>query len=147
MISESRIFNISSQSGTKNNGSKNSNIDYYLPNFVSNQQDDDIVAVYLSIKNAEIPLSFYLVNEYNNIISINNVLYTLTQGNYNVKTFIISLKSLLGVNYTITYNSITYKITITSSTTFTINFDKTTISRFLGVSSTSNTISILINGL
>jgi hypothetical protein len=37
MITESRIFNINSQSGTKNNGSKNTNIDYYLPNFVNNQ--------------------------------------------------------------------------------------------------------------
>ena len=147
MITESRIFNISSQSGTKNNGSKNSNIDYYLPNFVSNTQDDDIIAVYLSIKNAEIPMSFYLVNEYNNIISINNVLYTLTQGNYNVKTFIVALKALLGVNYTITYNSITFKITITSTTSFTINYLKTTMEQFLGISSTSDTISVLSNGL
>ena len=147
MITESRIFNISSQSGNKNNGYKNSNIDYYLPNFVSNQADDEILAVYLSIKNAEIPASFYLINEYNNIISINNVLYTLTKGNYNVKTFITSLKALLGVSYTITYDSITYKITITSSTSFTINYLKTTMTTFLGVSATSDTISILNNGL
>ena len=73
MITESRIFNISSQSGNKNNGYKNSNIDYYLPNFVNNQENDEILAVYLSIKNAEIPASFYLINEYNNIISINNI--------------------------------------------------------------------------
>jgi len=147
MITESRIFNISSQSGNKNNGYKNSNIDYYLPNFVNNQEDDEILAVYLSIKNAEIPASFYLINEYNNIISINNVLYTLTKGNYNVKTFITSLKALLGVSYTITYDSITYKITITSSTSFTINYLKTTMTTFLGVSATSDTISILNNGL
>jgi hypothetical protein len=147
MITESRIFNISSQSGNKNNGYKNSNIDYYLPNFVSNQADDEVLAVYLSIKNAEIPASFYLINEYNNIISINNVLYTLTKGNYNVKTFITSLKALLGVSYTITYDSITYKITITSSTSFTINYLKTTMTTFLGVSTTSDTISTLNNGL
>jgi len=147
MITESRIFNISSQSGNKNNGYKNSNIDYYLPNFVINQEDDEILAVYLSIKNAEIPASFYLINEYNNIISINNVLYTLTKGNYNVKTFITSLKALLGVSYTITYDSITYKITITSSTSFTINYLKTTMTTFLGVSTTSDTISTLNNGL
>jgi hypothetical protein len=147
MITESRIFNISSQSGNKNNGYKNSNIDYYLPNFVNNQADDEILAVYLSIKNAEIPASFYLINEYNNIISINNVLYTLTTGNYNVKTFITSLKALLGGSYTITYDSITYKITITSSTSFTINYLKTTMTTFLGVSTTSDTISTLNNGL
>ena len=46
MITESRIFNISSQSGNKNNGYKNSNIDYYLPNFVNNQDDDEILCAY-----------------------------------------------------------------------------------------------------
>ena len=76
-------------------------------------------------------------------ISINNTLYALTQGNYNINNFITSLSTLLGGNYTISYNSITYKITISSSTTFTINYLNTTMSRFLGISSRSNTTSIL----
>ena len=142
MITESKLFNIGSQSGIRNNGSKLSNLDYFLPNFVNNTDDDNIVCVYLSVKNAEFPSSFYLINEYNNVLSINNTLYTLTQGNYNINNFITSLSTLLGGNYTISYNSITYKITISSSTTFTINYLKTTMSRFLGISSTSDTISI-----
>ena len=142
MITESKLFNIGSQSGIRNNGSKLSNLDYFLPNFVSNTDDDNIVCVYLSVKNAEFPSSFYSINQYNNVLSINNTLYTLTQGNYNINNFITSLSTLLGGNYTISYNSITYKITISSSTTFTINYLKTTMSRFLGISSTSDTISI-----
>ena len=39
------------------------------------------------------------------------------------------------------------KITISSSTNFTINYLNTTMSRFLGISSTSNTISILNGSL
>jgi hypothetical protein len=147
MITESRIFNINSQSGTKNNGSKNTNIDYYLPNFVNNQNDDEILCAYLSIKNAEIPVSFYLINEYNNALSINNISYTLTKGNYNINNFITSLTALLGISYSITYNKITLKITISSSTSFTINYSKTTMSKFLGISSTSDTISVLNNSL
>jgi len=147
MITESRIFNINSQSGTKNNGSKNTNIDYYLPNFVNNQNDDEILCAYLSIKNAEIPASFYLINEYNNALSINNISYTLTKGNYNINNFITSLTALLGISYSITYNKITLKITISSSTSFTINYSKTTMSKFLGISSTSDTISVLNNSL
>jgi len=112
MITESKLFNISSQSGSRNNGSKLSNLDYFIPNFVNNTDDDNIVCAYLSVKNAEFPSSFYLINEYNNAISINNTLYTLTQGNYNVKKFITSLSSLLGASYTISYNSITYKLKI-----------------------------------
>jgi hypothetical protein len=147
MITESRIFNINSQSGTKNNGSKNTNIDYFLPNFVNNQNDDEILCAYLSIKNAEIPVSFYLINEYNNALSINNISYTLTKGNYNINNFITSLTALLGISYLITYNEITLKITISSSTSFTINYSKTTMSKFLGISSTSDTISVLNNSL
>ena len=147
MITESRIFNINSQSGTKNNGSKNTNIDYFLPNFVNNQNDDEILCAYLSIKNAEIPVSFYLINEYNNALSINNISYTLTKGNYNINNFITSLTALLGISYSITYNKITLKITISSSTSFTINYSKTTMSKFLGISSTSDTISVLNNSL
>ena len=147
MITESRLFNIGSQSGTKNNGSKLSNLNYFIPNFVSNSDDDNIITVYLSVKNAEFPSSFYLINEYNNVISINNTLYTLTQGNYNINNFITSLSSLLGNSYSISYNSITYKITISSSTNFTINYLNTTMSRFLGISSTSNTTSILNGSL
>ena len=147
MITESRIFNINSQSGTKNNGSKNTNIDYFLPNFVNNQNDDEILCAYLSIKNAEIPVSFYLINEYNNALSINNISYTLTKGNYNINNFITSLTALLGISYSITYNKITLKITISSSTSFTMNYSKTTMSKFLGISSTSDTISVLNNSL
>ena len=64
MITESKLFNIGSQSGIRNNGSKLSNLDYFLPNFVSNTGDDNMVCVYLSVKNAEFPSSFYLINQY-----------------------------------------------------------------------------------
>jgi hypothetical protein len=147
MIQETRIFNISSRDGIKKNGTLNSIIDYYLPNFVNNQNDDEIVSAYLSIKNVQFPSSFYLINDNNNTISINNVNYTLTKGNYNVKTFITSLKALLGVNYTIIYDSITYKITITNITSFTINISKTTMTKFLGISSVSDITSVLNNGV
>ena len=147
MIQETRIFNISSRDGVKKNGTSNSIIDYYLPNFVNNQDDDEILCAYLSIKNAEFPASFYLINDNNNTISINNVVYTLIKGNYNVKTFITSLKTLLGVNYTITYDSITLKMTISSSTNFTLNISKTTMTKFLGIFSSSDITSVLNNGV
>ena len=147
MIQESRIFNISSRDGVKKNVTSNSIIDFYLPDFVNNQDDDEIMCAYLSIKNVEFPASFYLINDNNNTISINNVVYTLIKGNYNVKTFITSLKTLLGETYTITYNSITLKITITSSTSFTLNISKTTMTKFLGIFSSSDITSVLNNGV
>jgi hypothetical protein len=107
----------------------------------------DIFCSYLSVKDAEFPASFYLIDEYNNVISINNISYNLTKGNYNINNFITSLTALLGISYSITYNKITLKITISSSTSFTINYSKTTMSKFLGISSTSDTISVLNNSL
>ena len=147
MIQETRIFNISSRDGVKKNGTLNSILDYYLPNFVNNQDDDEILCAYLSIKSAEFHASFYLINDTNNSISINNVVYTLIKGNYNVKTFITSLKTLLGINYTISYDSITLKITISSSTNFTLNISKTTMTKFLGIFSSSDITSVLNNGV
>jgi hypothetical protein len=49
------------QSDIKNNGSKLSNLDYFLQNFVNNTDDDNIVCAYLYVKNAEFPSSFILL--------------------------------------------------------------------------------------
>jgi hypothetical protein len=135
MITESKLYNIGSQSGTKLNGTKLSYMEYFIPNFIKNDDDDNVKCIYLSIKNAEFPHSFYLVNEYNNVLCLSvlgvDTIYTLTQGNYNINNFITSLSSLLGVNYTITFDKITYKITISNSVNFfVILYEKTTMNRF-----------------
>ena len=150
-ISESKLYNIGSQSGTQINGSKLSNLEYFIPNFINND-DENIRCIYLSIKNVEFPHSFYLVNEYNNVLCLSvlgvDTIYTLTQGNYNINNFITSLSSLLGVNYTITFDKITYKITISNSVNFfVILYEKTTMNRFLGISNTENTSSIFKAGV
>ena len=145
-ISESTLYNIGSQSGTQLNGSKLSNLEYFIPNFIQND-DDNIKCIYLSIKNVEFPHSFYLVNEYNNVLCLSvlgvQTIYTLTQGNYNINNFITTLSSLLGVNYSITYNNITFKLNISSTLNFSIINSLTTMQRFLGISNTSNTDSVL----
>ena len=146
-ISESKLYNIGSQSGTQLNGSKLSNLEYFIPNFIQNDDDDNIKCIYLSIKNVEFPHSFYLVNEYNNVLCLSvlgvQTIYTLTQGNYNINNFITTLSSLLGVNYSITYNNITFKLNISSTLNFSIINSLTTMQRFLGISNTSNTDSVL----
>ena len=146
-IYESKLYNIGSQSGTQMNGSKLSNLEYFIPNFIQNDDDDNIKCIYLSIKNAEFPHSFYLVNEYNNVLCLSvlgvQTIYTLTQGNYNINNFITTLASLLGENYIITYNNITFKLNISSSLNFSIINSLTTMQRFLGISNTSNADSVL----
>lgn len=76
--------------------------------------------IYLSLQNAVIPYSFYSINDNNNVLIIhsNSNTYTITvpAGNYNIQQMINALQSGLGGLFTITYNSITNKITITNTT-------------------------------
>jgi hypothetical protein len=71
----------------------------------------------------------------------------MTNGNYNVNTFITALSTLIGTNYTITYNNIINKITISSIYSFSILYETTTMKRFLGLSNEEDTIAISTNGL
>ena len=152
MIKDTKIFNIGSQSGTQLNDTKLSSMEFNIPNFIQNNDDDNIICSYLSIKNCEIPHSFYLINESNNILCLSvlgvDTIYTLTQGNYNINNFMNALSALLGSNYSLSFNSITYKITISNSVNFfVILYEKTTMNKFLGISNTENTICILQAGV
>ena len=141
---ETRLFHISSLSGIQHNGSKLSSMSFYLPSFI--KWEDDVKAIYFSVLKAEVPTSFYLINEYNNTISIQTSNgtsnYTLTEGNYNVNTFMTAMTSLLGSNYSFSYNSITNKMTMSSNQSFTILTENTTMSRFLGISDEENISSV-----
>lgn len=89
------------------------------------------------------PVSFYLVDDNNNKLVVNSTTYTLTNGNYTAKNLATHIKSLLGNNYTISYNSITNKYTFTHTTTnFTINSTSTCLT-LLGFSSTSHNSNML----
>ena len=152
MIKDTKIFNIGSQSGTQLNDTKLSSMEFNIPNFIENNDDDNIICSYLSIKNCEIPHSFYLINESNNILCLSvlgvDTIYTLTQGNYNINNFMNALSALLGSNYSLSFNSITYKITISNSVNFfVILYEKTTMNKFLGISNTENTSCILQSGV
>jgi len=99
-----------------------------------NFQDDDIISVYISILHAEIPNSFYIINENNNKLIINSITYTLIPGNYNTKTFIEMVKALLPIGYIITYSTTTNKFTFQYTTLFTISV-LSTCKNIVGLSS------------
>jgi hypothetical protein len=145
---ETFLYHISSNSGIKNNGSKKSNITFFLPKFI--ETDENVKNIFVSIFKAEIPQSFYLINNNNNTLGIQTntgtTTYTMTNGNYNINTFITALTALLGSNFNITYSTITNKLTISYISSFTIIASLTTMYRFLGldanenISSTNNSI-------
>lgn len=101
--------------------------------------------IYLSLQNAVIPYSFYSINENNNVFIIysNSTTYTITvqPGNYNIQQMISALSSGLGGLFTLTYNSITNKITITNvSYEFTVKKEGT-LNNALGFMETSDSVS------
>ena len=73
----------------------------------------------ISVQTASIPSSFYNCDDFNNKfdVIVNGVPqnYIIPQGNYNINTLIIQLKSFLGTNFTIVYNNLDNTITFTNS--------------------------------
>jgi len=129
---KTKIFNISSNNS--NNGSYKSIVSVNLPNL--NFNNDEITQVLLSVEHCEVPNSFYIINYTNNKLVINSITYNITVGNYNINTFITYLTAVLPSTIILTYSSISNKITITSSTTITINASQSTINKIIGLSPT-----------
>jgi len=124
---KTRLFNISSinsQDTTKNK------VLIDLPNL--NFENLNIQNVYFSVIHAEVPNSFYVINENNNTLVINSITYTVDNGNYNANTLITKLLLILPVGFSITYSSITNKYTFTNTSSFIIN-SVSTIKNVIGL--------------
>lgn len=132
-----RQFNISSKGA--NNGSYKSDVSISLPDLHFNERD--IVNVLFSVDHAEVCNSYYLINENNNDIVINNIVYSVQFGNYNVNNFITALTSVIPSGFVITYSSITNKLTFNYTSNFTINAGSSncTINDIIGLGNTNIT--------
>lgn len=143
---KSRIFNLSASSfSVAYNGSMMSSGKFVIPNFILH--NENVNHIYLSVSHAEVPNSFYLVNQYNNILNINNISYVIPVGNYNATSLLTTLATLLPVTITVTYSSSTLKYKFTSTLAFTINYLTSTITRIMGLSRTSNMVGIFSLGM
>ena len=122
ILKERRLINLNSEDATfKNNGTFLSNVLFSFSNIL--QQQRDIVYVEGGVLNAQIPISFYAVNIYNNILfySLNSTIFSITipVGNYNFTTFASAVVGRFlanGHTMTITINQTTGIITFTNST-------------------------------
>jgi len=116
---DQRIITLSSNNATQNNGTFLSDVFFNFRGLV--KEDDDNREITISIQNAQIPISFYNINVYNNILVIdyNSTTYTftLTQGNYNslnLITEIVAKFALQGIiDITIVTSAITGCMTFT----------------------------------
>ena len=102
LIVDRRIVNLSSNHGTKQNGTFNSSVSFAFPNLV--KREPDVAYVEVGIINCEIPVSFYTINETNNTLrfqwrNFSTALYSadvdilLEKGNYTATTLITEIKN------------------------------------------------------
>lgn len=104
----------------KYNTTQNSNLEFSFIGLL--KQDDDIVRTEISIVNAQIPISFYIINSFNNSLyflygGVYKVVF-LTYGNYNAFDFITELTnkfSSIGCTITTTINRNTGVLTFVSA--------------------------------
>jgi hypothetical protein len=124
VIDSQKFFLTPSGATLKRNGFFNSNLEFKIPNLYSSSTD----VLYATIKclHAEIPCSFYVINEYNNLFSITdkhgdiqNI--NITYGNYNANNFMAYIAPLLPSGMTIDFNTSNGRFTISYNHTFSIN--------------------------
>ena len=121
---DSRIIILNSAHGRLLNGTYKSDIEFQFNGLL--KHEDDIQQVQISLVNAQIPISWYIINYSNNMLKIklgNNIeqIITIPVGNYNANSLITNLKLLINdSNFIITIRKITGKITFTYNNNFII---------------------------
>jgi hypothetical protein len=131
---DQRIINLSSESANVyKNGSYLSYLEFNFNDFI--KPEENIINISCSVQNASIPLSFYIINEYNNKLEysfngINKTIVNFDLGNYNATSFITQFKSK--TPFDITFNKANGKFTFSYSSTFYFHFQNSTCFNILG---------------
>jgi len=111
---ETKLFSVTSSSATtKSNGTYLSSVDFEANNFV---HSEGITNLDVALIHAEIPVSFYVINEYNNQFRFKNNTAPITTvsiafGNYNSTSIITALLAAINDNnFSITISKLTGKL-------------------------------------
>lgn len=146
---ETKVLYLStkSSSGILLNGQKKSYSQFNIGNYIDFENDYTIDYVTISVPYAIITNSNYNINSTNDRLDVyydsSYFSWYFTHGNYTYQSFMTAFKTLGGVNFNITFNSLTNKFTITNTTyTFSI-LGTSTMDYIIGISGdeASSTIS------
>ncbi len=99
----------------------NSKMRYHIHNLIENNKN--ILYLSAKISHCEIPYSFYIINEYNNALIINDIKLTLSFGNYNAIDLLNKIYSLMtdnNINATLYFDSSNGKYSLKSNNSFTV---------------------------
>jgi len=96
IYTKNKLITLNSKYGIQNNGTYKSNLLFNFKNLLSDEQH--MLKSEVVVLNAQIPVSFYVINEYNNILIISGsgiltTSITVETGNYNANTLITELKT------------------------------------------------------
>lgn len=147
MITDNIIISLNSKYGERNNGTFLSSMNFNFKGILKENQL--IKKKYISLLNAQIPVSFYIINEYNNKLALKdlgsggggatyNIL--IDYGNYSANSLITELTSKIiasGIPHTvsITLNKATGKLTFIFSGNTQFRMDQSNIHHILGFDS------------
>ena len=96
IYNKNKLITLNSKYGIQQNGTYKSNLLFNFQNLLSDEQH--MLKSEVIVLNAQIPVSFYVINEYNNVLKISGTgilktTITIETGNYNANTLISELKS------------------------------------------------------
>jgi hypothetical protein len=129
-ISSSQIFLHSDNADIYYNGTLKSSVEFFLKESI--KLDKNTIECKVSVVNAQIPVSFCVLNNYNNNINItvNGITtpYYFPIGNYNVQQFITQWTTTVGNNWTLIFNQISNVLTFSYISNFIFSDANPTIS-------------------
>ena len=128
-ITVSNQINLSSNSATIKNNSYNS---VMIFNLLAMKKEKNILYNQVSLIHAQIPVSYYTINENNNLFVLSTGSYTLINGNYNATSFKTMFLNLLGSSFSMSLDVSTGKYTLSCTSAYTI-LSTTTCYKILGL--------------
>lgn len=146
---ETKLINLNCSNAIKNNTTFLSNVFFSFQGLISSQNTKRAA---ISVLNAQLPYSFYIINVYNNVLrmSVNGgaqFSLTLTRGNYNSTTLateIVAQLALAGItSISIALNTTTGSLSFTTTgTSIEFWYSGSTILRVLGFDPSTNYVSV-----
>ena len=85
IIKDTKHYYLNSNGGDVKNNNLKSDIIFNIPNLIKDEKN--ILYNTVSIVHCEIPYSFYIINEYNNLLSLSTGNIYIDYGNYNANSF------------------------------------------------------------
>jgi len=116
---ENRLIVINSIDGIQRNSTYLSDMLFNFQNILTDE--DDIISSNICVMNAQFPVSFYTINELNNVFGVSTNInlfqtFTIPVGNYNANTLITKLNSLVTaglISVVFSFSSLNGKVTLT----------------------------------